>query len=49
MLEYDGLKENGGPNVGVYCGIWGGRCRIAGIGLPIGPLVVLSDFFGWFR
>jgi hypothetical protein len=32
MLEYDGLKENGAPNIGVYCGIWGGGSGVAEIG-----------------
>jgi hypothetical protein len=32
MLEYDGLRENGAPIVGVYCGIWGGGSGIVEIG-----------------
>jgi hypothetical protein len=32
MLEYDGLRGNGVPNVGVYCGIWGGGGGVAEIG-----------------
>jgi hypothetical protein len=30
-LEFDGLRENGDPNVGVYCGIRGGGSGTAGI------------------